>query len=335
MDTSTGKSLVAFHTVNQGLTKDNNGNVLLYVEQLARKSGVLAPAGTICTTNVQNVQLNNNSTNAINGPATKYKALQSIVLTGFSVKAIGELFTVGTLSGNLSFAVYGAKANNASGALVPDLTRTYGTVVKNVSFTRLANTGSNQIAQEMYVETNISIPAETVFFISMGAKPLSGLTGNGTIYVVSYNCAQTNLPLKDNLSGAYVNQVGTVMFDNDDQPAKGGLFSNVNFDDRMGNCPGARAKLSVASDVVSGLFDNQTQDIKGLVLSPNPASDQVTVEVSNDGTLVVKNVNGAEVMETNVNVGVQTIHTAHLPRGYYIVELRSSTDVKRSKLVIE
>jgi hypothetical protein len=143
------------------------------------------------------------------------------------------------------------------------------------------------------------------------------------------------LPLKDNLTGAYVNQIGTVMFNIEDQPAKGGMFYNVNFDDRMGNCPGTRAKLSIASDVVSGLFDMQSQDMKGLALSPNPASEQVTVEISTAGTLVLKNANGAEVMETDVNVGLQTINTAHLPRGYYIVELRSTTDVKRSKLMIE
>lgn len=335
LDTSIGKAVVAFHTVNQGLTKDNNGNVLLYVEQLARKSGVLAPAGSICTTSVQNTPLNNNSTSSANAPSTKYKALQSIVITGFTLKVVGELYTVGTLSGNLSFAVYGSKANANTGGLIPDPTKVYGTVVKNVSFTTLTNNGSTKITKEIFVETNISVPAENVFFISMGAMPLSGQTGSGTIYVVYNNCTQTNLPLKDNLTGAYVNQIGTVMFNIEDQPAKGGMFYNVNFDDRMGNCPGTRAKLSIASDVVSGLFDMQSQDMKGLALSPNPASEQVTVEISTAGTLVLKNANGAEVMETDVNVGLQTINTAHLPRGYYIVELRSTTDVKRSKLMIE
>ena len=140
--------------------------------------------------------------------------------------------------------------------------------------------------------------------------------------------------MKDNFSGEYIKQIGTSTAGNEDQNPKGGIYYNVTFDDRMGNCPGSRLVINVASDVVTDAADNSNLE-NSFELMPNPAKDQIQANVPEAGLLSIKNLNGLEVMKVAVEKGSKTISIQGIQAGYYLVEYRSSLGTKISKLVVE
>jgi hypothetical protein len=87
---------------------------------------------------------------------------------------------------------------------------------------------------------------------------------------------------------------------------------------------------------VAGLSSHQNLDALR-VLYPNPFTDVVSIVNENsskvvDQELIVYSLDGKEVARCK---GVTEISLVHLPRGYYLAELRSKNSVQRQKIIKE
>lgn len=67
---------------------------------------------------------------------------------------------------------------------------------------------------------------------------------------------------------------------------------------------------------------------------PNPASDQVILELNNKATLKVFDMNGGLVLEQQLNAGRETISVGNLLKGVYMLEISTSNARQVKRLVV-
>lgn len=147
---------------------------------------------------------------------------------------------------------------------------------------------------------------------------------------------------------AYVDQVNQLTGGNYDAATidAGGLFGNPNGHDKSSALvyidtiqtylhPRVMRQLQIGE--WEALSVNEVELNNSFKMYPNPASQQVTLTASNGvlNTVAVYDVTGKVVIAQNVNAITTQINVASLPKGIYMVEVKSTEGVEVEKLIIE
>jgi hypothetical protein len=81
---------------------------------------------------------------------------------------------------------------------------------------------------------------------------------------------------------------------------------------------------SIVCDVYTNKIDYPAPSNVSLLVYPNPASDEITIETQqeiNEGTLIISNINGQELMEQTINESKTQIDISNLESGIYYIKL--------------
>lgn len=101
--------------------------------------------------------------------------------------------------------------------------------------------------------------------------------------------------------------------------------------DRVTKINGIQADLKVIS-AATGVNQLKAEEFR---VYPNPASDKLNVEVSENSTIQMFDMNGKQVIETNVNADQkQAIDVQNLANGVYMIQVSNGKFVKMQKVVI-
>jgi hypothetical protein len=101
----------------------------------------------------------------------------------------------------------------------------------------------------------------------------------------------------------------------------------------QGTFSSTRTSGSGITAQISGV-NNTTLD-KQLILYPNPASNNITVNSDGEGLLTIYNATGAVVKTEQLTQDSQQINISNLPNGIYIATIQSKEMTKMDKLVIK
>ncbi len=74
---------------------------------------------------------------------------------------------------------------------------------------------------------------------------------------------------------------------------------------------------------------------KRLILSPNPAHLQLTIETTLNGCLKILNLSGQEIYTTQINGPTTKIDVSTLPGGIYVLKLVGDKGVQTEKFIKE
>jgi hypothetical protein len=72
-----------------------------------------------------------------------------------------------------------------------------------------------------------------------------------------------------------------------------------------------------------------------MAVKPNPATSFIEVNLLSDGNVTLYNLNGQLLRSVTLSAGTQQINCEDLQRGIYIVEMKTGTAIKRSKLILQ
>jgi hypothetical protein len=76
-----------------------------------------------------------------------------------------------------------------------------------------------------------------------------------------------------------------------------------------------------------------------LKLYPNPAHDLLTLELltgsQKSATIIIENMFGQVIYETQMNTATHQINTEHYARGIYLVKVKTNDGVTTKKVIVE
>lgn len=335
LDTTIGAQKGAIFKKAPGIIEGIEGAITLYVEEKANFSGTVFRKNQSCNPlfNQYDVVANNSpSTTLIQ---TQFTAYQTLKITEFKVMLKTSIFQPGqTISGNLHFAVYGAKKNEYS-QWIPDATKKYGAVIKAFSITRSA-AAPMDITQELIVALNSQIIANregNVFFISAEPIALTEATNTGVVLLGRAGCAQTGVPLFDNVLGKTVAFTGTCFgFNNPEPTTSGGNIFDIKFETSQEFCE--RLAVTLNPKIITKLSE-ESHSSNTLKLYPNPSKGTVSIRVEKEGVIRILTLQGLEVLRGTVVKGINTISLENIPKSTYVVEFSGLDMIQRTKLVLE
>ncbi|MEM9983626.1 MAG: T9SS type A sorting domain-containing protein [Bacteroidota bacterium] len=154
---------------------------------------------------------------------------------------------------------------------------------------------------------------------------------NGTNVPVPGNWRGDNQQTRDDFFGVLEVPIPYSLIQEDNE-------ISITFNDNGGHVSSISMQhfdLSVAVDQLVGIVDEPTA--QALRLYPNPAQQEVTIDLPTDiqeAEVQVFDMKGAVVLEQHVSQGHSTLDVEAL-RGIYLVQVRSSDKVWRSKLLVE
>lgn len=121
----------------------------------------------------------------------------------------------------------------------------------------------------------------------------------------------------------YVSLPSTVLSFTDQNPPAGDVFYQIEIPSEI-DCQTGKRLVNVRSNVASlGLDAVEDLSLAGSIY-PNPFKDELTLELEVSGRLTIYNIMGQEVINTVVTKGTNTLDTALLQAGNYILKISDS-----------
>ena len=180
-----------------------------------------------------------------------------------------------------------------------------------------------------------SLDIESNYYLS-SLKELENVTSVGASINIGYNNSLTNLTGLDNIQSGSIYSLWVRWNNSLSSCAVSSICDYLVSCDGscliQDNANGCNSKEEVVLDCEVGIEENNLPE-NPLIIYPNPASDNITIESKGIGHLFVQNICGQEILQQEITGPITTFSVNSLSKGIYFMRLIKDSSVQVRKFL--